>query len=171
MSSAERRIPFIIVLTLAVLAPGLQAGARKGADVIIKKRDGQVLRGELLAVRGEDLVLMDASTSSGITASLRDIGTVTVVKTTPKKTGELAAAGAIGAALGLLIFPQSTNPADAETHLTPAGAAMAGAIGGVFWGAMIFGSGSNKDIKIEKVDPGSIAKIGDRLKKYARDPG
>jgi len=171
MSSAKRRMPFIVFLTLAVLAPGLLAGARKGANVIVKKRDGQVLRGELLAVRGEDLILLDPSTSSGITESLRNIGTVTVVKTKSKKIGELVAGGAIGAALGLLIFPQSKDPADAETKLTPAGAAMAGAIGGVFWGALLFGLGSNKDFKIERVDPGSITKIGARLRKYARDPG
>jgi hypothetical protein len=50
-------------LIVALLAPALGAGERRGAQVIVTKREGGILEGELLAVKGLDLVLLDTEPS------------------------------------------------------------------------------------------------------------
>ena len=51
-----------------------------GAELLIQKKDGQEIRGELLTVKGSHLLLMDSSSLSGVTLDIGEISRIRVVK-------------------------------------------------------------------------------------------
>jgi hypothetical protein len=160
----------IVIMTLALIVPSLAAKERKGASITVTKLDGKVIKGELLAVKGENLILLDRSTSSGVTESLLEIKTIKVVNKSKRVNGLVMGALA-GALYGVLFGPKAGEEPDpySDFQLTPGKAVLVGALGGVFWGALIVGV--NEQIDLKKKDPENIAKISARLKKYARDRG
>lgn len=81
-----RIIGCLLVIGLVVIVPiGFStysyAKERKhGAQVLIQKNDGQTLKGELLAVKEDKLILMDSVSLGGISVSVQDVMSVTIVK-------------------------------------------------------------------------------------------
>ncbi|MDD8010530.1 MAG: hypothetical protein BWY42_01777 [Candidatus Omnitrophica bacterium ADurb.Bin277] len=68
-----------VVLGFVLLVPALEAGRRQGAQVIITKNDRSTVRGELLAVQENNLIVMDGS-MAGVIVSVKDIRDVNVLK-------------------------------------------------------------------------------------------
>jgi len=166
----------MVIMTLALIVPGLAAKERKGASITVTKLDGKVIKGELLAVKGENLIILDQSTSSGVTESLLEIKTVEAVKKVSKKMAGAVVAGLlVGALYGATFGPKSAeSDPNSDVGMTPAKAVLAGAMGGVIWGSLISSRSARFKryaIDIENTDPEYIAKISARLKKYARDRG
>jgi hypothetical protein len=159
-----------VILVLALLAPGLAAGERRGNDVIVTKNDGKVVAGELLAVKGTDLLIMDGSTSAGITASLADVKSVKVIKNSKFLKG-VGLGLLIGAPIGALVGAASgkTNPGWFE--VTPGQGAVLGA---VFFGGLsalvggVFGAVAGTDKNVH-VNSQASAELAYELRKYARD--
>jgi hypothetical protein len=96
---------FVVILSLASLAPLLDAKERRGAQLAISKKDGTVVKGELLAVKEENLLIMDGSTPGGVTVSLKDALLVKVIKQGKAALilGGVFIGGAIGGATGYAI--------------------------------------------------------------------
>jgi hypothetical protein len=158
-----------VILSLALLASAMEGKERKGAQLIITKKDGKVLQGELLAVKGQDLILLDNSTSGEVTAGLVDIQAIKVVKKSQWFTGMLVGA-VVGIVAGVLSGKSSQNqdPNDDWT-LTKGQGAVAGAIGYGFLGAAVGAGMGSEDIVIKKTDANYLAKMGSKLRGMARD--
>lgn len=62
----------IIVLELTLIVPAATAKQRRGAELVVTKKDGQAVQGELLAVRGIDLILRTGA-GRGVTVSLKEV--------------------------------------------------------------------------------------------------
>jgi len=163
------KTPLAVILALALLAPVLTAKERRGAEVVIVKKDGNVVQGELLAVKGTDLLIMNTSTSAEVMESLANIQTIERV---PKKskwmTGMIIGAIA-GAVTGLVVTPEHPDPTD-DMYLTKGSAAVVGAVGYGLVGAAIGGMIKDKAIKVERTDPDYLAGIAAKLKTWAREP-
>jgi hypothetical protein len=163
---------------LVVLAPGLAAKERRGHDVIVAKTDGTTCSGELLAVKGADLLIMERTTLAGITVNLADVRAVKVVKDSKflkgLVMGGLVIGAPVGALFGLAAHPKGYVLSRWNEWSDPAQAAVGGAVlfGGV--GALIGGtagglSGIDKDIKVEPSSPTRLAEVARQLRPYARE--
>ena len=159
------------ILVLAFLVPALSAKERRGAQVVVTKRDGVVVQGELLAVKGTDLLIMDGLTSAAATESLVNVRSVDKIG---KKSNWLAGMiiGVIaGAATGALVEHSKSYQNLNEADKYPKGQLiLAGAVGYGLLGAYIGGKIKAKDIKVERTDPEYLAEISAKLNKWARNP-
>ncbi|MBN1223330.1 MAG: hypothetical protein JXB23_08770 [Candidatus Aminicenantes bacterium] len=130
----------VFVFTLFLLS-GILFAEKKGAEVIVEKNDGREVKGELIAVKMDSLLLMDSVTGADATIGVADIRNIKVTKG-PKTLidaglGFLAGAG-VGSLIGMYVsskyfFGGNTD----EGQLR--GAAIGGAAGGLF-GGMIGGT-------------------------------
>jgi len=160
-------------LVLALLAPALGAKERRGAGVIIFKKDGKVIGGELLAVRGTEVILLDELTNAEARESLVNIQSIDkVLKKSNWLPGMIIGALA-GAAIGAAVGPKSGGNQTSGTDdlVTSKGqTAVLGAVGYGLLGAVVGGLIKDKPVKIERTDPEYLAGVAAKLKKWARDP-
>lgn len=150
---ARRRRLFLSFLAMGILAaPAGLAAARHGADLRLLLLDGTQLHGELLAVKGEVLLLQGRS-GSGVQAAIRDIAAVHIVRENRVGKGilgGLAAGFAVGGLIGILYALSEHN----DMSVYPV--VLLGGLGGGF-GAMVgLGAGviSSSDEKIDCRDRG-----------------
>jgi len=168
--------PFVIAaLALTLIAPAAVGKERKGAEVIVTKKDGTVVQGELLAVRGVDLILK-VGASQGVTESLKEIGTITIVK--KGGFGRGAGKGFLYGGLGGAVLAVALTEANAGNDPTLKGASAAlvgglciGAIGALVGGIAGTVSGSDRVIVVETTDADYLARLAVELRPRARDRG
>jgi hypothetical protein len=79
---------FMIAVALVMAPAALAAGEKPGANVVITKKDGTQLAGELICVKREFISVMDAG--SGVNVDLKEIG---VIEVKPKSKGGKVATG------------------------------------------------------------------------------
>jgi hypothetical protein len=95
----------ILILTFFILLGNLSAKDRKkGADIIVQKKDGKTIKGELLAVKNDAIILMDSLNLSGIKMKSKEIRKITIAKKSGFFKGlglGLVIGGGSGALLGL----------------------------------------------------------------------
>ncbi len=166
-----------ILLALALLAPGLVAKERRGANLVVTKKDGAVVRGELLAVKGTDLLIMDGSTAAGVTVSLADVRTVRVAKKTRILQGMGAGflfGGLLGAGVGALTYTESSkgwDMYDTRGESVIAWGLFLGVIG-VAVGAVAGGiAGIDRNIRVNENSTYGMVGAAEQLRPYARDRG
>lgn len=145
---------FLIILALSGLSDDLIAGERRGATVIIERRDGSVEAGELIAVKENSILLLGDSPGTDISVEVADIKIVKIIRKSKALSGlgyGVLFGGVSGAAIGFL---SGNDPPNQFFSLTAgekaliAGAALGviGAVVGVSTGAL---AGSDKTILIE----------------------
>jgi hypothetical protein len=156
----------VVILALAFVAPGLAGKERTGAHIKVVKRDGKIVDGELLSVKGENLVVLDRATSGEITESLREIRTIRILRKSDRVLWGIVG-GAVGALAYALAAAASPDPNPDSPNLDPASGAVLGGLVGTAGAIGLVVDGQT--INIKKTDQAYIAKIGARLRKYARD--
>jgi hypothetical protein len=139
---------FLSFLALGVLAaPAGLAAARHGADLRLLLLDGTQLHGELLAVKGEVLLLQNRS-GSGVQAGIRDIAAVHIVRENrvgKGVLGGLAAGFAVGSLIGIPYMLSEHNEMSVFPVVVLGG--LGGAVGSIVGlGAGVIASGDEKII-------------------------
>jgi hypothetical protein len=84
-------------IVVLLICPLNLAAKKKGAQLLIEKKDGQVIEGELLKVKEDSLLLM--TSASGVTIDIKEIDEIKIKKR-KTKSGKGAL---IGAGVGFLI--------------------------------------------------------------------
>lgn len=178
MNKINFRAAVAVGLSLALLAPALEAAKRQGARVIVTKTDSSIVQGELLAVGDGHLILMDESTLTGITANLADIRDVIVIK----KRGRFWRGAGIGLAAGAAVgaiggATSNEKPHTKDNWLLPhfsrgqlalAGGITFGVLGGVIGGVIAAMTGGHTD-KINVQSAESPATTIAKLRKLAKE--
>ena len=99
-----KRIMFIILVGVLLSVPALgMSKERRGAEVKIKIQDGRVVRGELITVKPDSLLILDRYSGSDMSVDLRDVREVFIVKKSKFWTSAglgLLIGGASGVLLG-----------------------------------------------------------------------
>lgn len=90
----KKFISIFLVLSVLALSTPLTAKERKGADLIIQKTDETQVRGELIAVKENSLLLLDRDSGADVSFDIRDIRMFKI----KKKSKAL-----VGAGIGLII--------------------------------------------------------------------
>lgn len=157
-------IPFIIAL---LIIPG-DLMARKGARLLIEKRDQQQLKGELLSVDVEEKKLVLRTGGEGVKIYMDEVESIRILRQSFSMRavgkGFLIGAG-IGAGFALITYsdPDGENILGRELYML----LLAGVFG--LLGAIHGGTGGpyKKRIRIKGKFPSEIKKILKRLKKKA----
>ncbi len=171
--TSKKFISLFLVFSLVMLSVDLYAKERRGAKLIITKKDGQQIRGELITVKPNSLLLLDTE-GKDVSIDITDIRVIRIMK--KSKVGKGALYGClIGAGLGFMTGLISGDDPPG-TWLLPMTAGQKAAIGGAAFGALgllggvLFGAaaGTDKTVQIEGMSDLEIREALDKLRKKAR---
>jgi hypothetical protein len=152
-SKSKKLISLFLVFSLLALSANLYAKERRGAKLIITKTDGQQIRGELITVKPNSLLLLSI-TGRDVSVDIADIKVIKIVK----KSKALLGAG-IGLLAGIVAAKIGKYIIFAVIYTSM------GMITGGLWGGYI---GRDKTIQIEGMTDSEIREAMDKLRKKAR---
>jgi hypothetical protein len=165
----KKFISLFLVFSLVMLSTNLYAKERRGAKLIITKKNGYQTEGELITVKPNSLLLLSI-TGRDMSVDIADIKVIRVVKKSKAY---------LGAGLGLIIFGGGTalfvetfgrnswEPPDLHKFAVGFGAigAIVGLVIGGITGELL---GKDKTIQIEGMTDLEIKEALDYLRKKAR---
>jgi len=166
---SKKFISLFLAFSLMMLSVNLYAKERRGAKLLITKKDGQQIKGELITVKPNSLLLLDTD-GKDVSIDIADIKVIRVVK----KSKVLIGAG-LGAAIcivggGLAGVIAGGEPPACDSPLefglmmgacfSPVAALLGGIIGGV--------AGTDKTIRFEGMTDSEIKEALNKLRKKAR---
>jgi len=174
--TGKKFLSLFLVFSLLMLSVNLNAKGRRGAKLIITKKDGLKVEGELITVKLNSLLLLDTE-GKDVSVDIADIRVILIVKKSWYLAGKGATYGAlIGAGIGALIgFAKGDDPMIAHRfggHSAETKALVYGftimTIGGLL--GIIIGliAGTDKEILIEGMTDSEIQETLDKLRKKAR---
>jgi hypothetical protein len=168
MIEMRKAISLFLVFSILLLSGNLFAKERKGADLIVQRKDGTQVRGELIAVKENSLLLMERDSGADLTIDIGDISAITILK----KSKYLSGAGLgflIGAGAGAIHGATAANINDSRFGWTVLFAAVLGCAGALLGFIVAFAaSGKTKVIQIEGKSDSEIKEILEKLCKKAR---
>lgn len=165
----------LTVLIIFAVVSSLPAKEKSmGADLIIKKKDGQVIKAELLAVKGRDLIMMDHLALSELIVGIDEVRSIQIVKKSKVLRG-MGIGLLAGAGSGALWGFGHGGDTEGFFRFKTGDRVLLGAIGFGFWGAAIGGgfgalAGQDEHIKIEGTPQQEIEAILIKLDQKARSP-
>lgn len=160
-------IALILVFSLVALSGNLYA-KKKGAELEIRKKDGQQVKGELIAVKNTSLLLLESGVD--VSVDIKDIKNITILKKSKAFLG-ISLGLLLGAGIGSL-YATSTDTYDSDLRplafiVYGGGGAALGVLAGGFLGAS---AGKDKTIEIEEKSDFEIKEALEKLRKKARIP-
>ena len=157
----------LLIFSLVMLSANLYAKERRGATLIIQKKDGQQVRGELIAVKQNSLLLLDSETGADVSMDIKNIKVIKIRKKSMAGNGFLLG-GSVGALIGLAAYRKPTGGMF-TIDLGPGPTALGGGIVGGLIGLVIgLVAGTDKTIQIEGMTDSEIQETLDKLSKKAR---
>lgn len=147
---------------------------KHGAELLIQKKDGQRIKGELLTVKGSNLLLKDSSSLSGLTLDIGEINSIQVVKKSKLFQG-LGYGLLIGGGSGAFVGFMSGDDKPGWFSMTAQQKALLGAIGLGILGASLGGicgaiKGIDESIEMEGRSTEEIMLILKKLNSSSRYP-
>ncbi len=172
MKKNNKFISLFLVFSLMMLSVNLYAKERRGAILVITKKDGGMIEGELIAVKKYSLLLF---TGRDVSIEIENIKIIRIVKKS-KFLQSLGFGLLIGAGSGALLF--ALGGYDSSSYLSSPDVEMRALVGGGlggFFGILIGGtlgyySGIDKKIQIEGMTDLKIQKTLVKLRMKARIP-
>ena len=167
--TSKKFISLFLVFSLMMLSVNLYAKEKRGAKLIITKKDGQLIKGELIAVKPNALLLLDTE-GKVVSIDIADFKVIRIVKKSKVWTGAgigLAISVGGGALIGALA---GEGPAEDMSGL------LVGLLVGAFFspavallGAIIGAAvGTDKTIHFEGMTDLEIEEALEKLCKKAR---
>jgi len=164
-AKGKKFIALFLVFSLLALSGNLFAKERRGAKLIVTKNDGQQIRGELITVKPNSLLLLDAE-GKDVSVGIGDIKVIRIVKKSKVLIG-IGLGLLIGAGIGALIGYSGGGdwgPGFGALY----GGIVSGAIGLLVGGTLGFASGIDNTIQIEGMTDSELHAIMYKLRKKAR---
>lgn len=160
----KKLISLFLVVSMLLLSIPLSAKQRRGADLLIWRTDVTEVRGELIAVKENSLVLMKRDSGADLTVDIEDISTITIVK-----KSKALLAGGLGALIcggGLWLYGSTQSTFDFYDNWPIIALVAAGGL--VIGGAVGTVVGIDKTIQFEGKSDSEIQEILENLQKKAR---
>jgi hypothetical protein len=156
----KKFVSLFLVFSMLTLSVPLTAKERKGADLIVQRKDGTQVRGELIAVKVNSLLLMERESGTDVSIDISEIKTSRIHRNTliPATIGLIA-----GIVVGTEVSSQieSTQFMDLTPSIVGLGIALAGLVIGA-------AAGADTTIQIEGKSKLEIQEILGKLRKKAR---
>ncbi len=170
--TSKKFMSLFLVFSLVILSMNLYAKERRGAKLIITKKDGQLIEGEIITVKPNSLLLLDTE-GKDVSVDIADIKVIRIVK--KSKAGKAALLGGLfgglsGALVAVYTYEEAWTGAGVGVPILYG--LILGAIGGGI-GALIGAlsgaiAGTDKTIQIEGMTDSEIQETIDKLRKKAR---
>ena len=165
-----------LMIIAAVMMIGSNAFTkdRPGAAVVLALKDGRTLKGELYAVKADEVIIVDEQSES-VTVAAADITRIELKKRSGRSIRTGAIIGSVAVA-GLALSAFMTNSDGGGAIQANDVAALTGIIllGGAVPGGLIGwvagGASSTKTFRIEGLSDEPLRKVLYKLSKYARAP-
>jgi hypothetical protein len=159
----------IIILFFFCLPASLLAGGYRGAALVVTLKNGAQVRGELVAVKPDSLLLLGLD-AKDLSVPLGDIATVRIVKRSKAWQGLLY--GFVPGAVGGAIYG-ATVAADEDMAALAAFfcGVVFGAAGGLVGLAAGMASGMDTELVLAGLSDAETDKVLDKLNRQAREPG
>lgn len=168
----KKSIALFLVFSMIGLYGNLYAKERRGAELVIQKKDAHQVKGELIAVKQNSLLIKQPESGADVSVGIPDIRIITIVKESKVLggiVGGLLLGGVIGGVAGYA-------PSDKEAAFGPSEAAYyavlgiaIGAVAGALIGWMFSAeAGEDKTIEFEGKSEDEIKKVLNNLRKNAR---
>jgi len=170
MNPIDRKlIALFLVVSLMMLSANLYAKERRGAKLIITKKDGQLIEGELITVKPNSLLLLNTE-GKDVSVGIEEIKVIRRVVKRSEVWKGIQIGGFIGAVAAALIFiasekwPVGSLPfAMFASPTIIVGGAIGASIGGMVGVAV-----ADKKIHLEGMTDSQIQEAMDKLRKKAR---
>ena len=165
--TSKKFISLFLVLSLVMLSANLYAKERRGAKLIVTKKDGQQIEGELITVKPNSLLLLDRKSGADVSVDIADIKAIRIVKKSKLLTGVWVGI-AIGGGTGVLLAGSGYRmslDAPARRGILGAFGAACGLVIGALLGLV---AGKDKTIHFEGMTDLEIKETLDKLRKKAR---
>jgi hypothetical protein len=163
----KKIMTLIIGVSLLFPSGALFAKKKQGAQLVITKTDRTEIKGELIAVKENLLLLMDSLSGADVSADIREVIRIGIIKESRFTNGllyGLLAGGSYGAIMGMGSSDYGNGNDALVTALISGGAGVV--IGGIIGLAI----GKYETIQIEGSPPEELALIREKLRKKARFP-
>lgn len=155
--TGKKLISLFLVFSIMMLSVNLYAKERRGAKLIITKKDGQQIQGELITVKPTSLLLLDTE-GKDVSVDIADIETVRIVKKSKVLLG--AGVGLVIGGGGALLFGGSLEESSIPLFILGIGTLV-----GIIIGAI---AEKDKTMQIEGMTDMEIQETMDKLRKKAR---
>jgi len=160
MNRRKKFASLFLVFSLLALSGNLIGKEKRGAELIVQKKDGQQVKGELIAVKENSLLLLVSGVD--LSVDIKDVKIITIERKSRIALGFLGGAAA-GAFVAALVEETINGWGFAYLFYAPLGALIGGGVGAL--------SGKDKSIKIrEDLPQASKEMLLDSLRKKARIP-
>ena len=164
----NKLVSLFLISSLLTLSANLYAKERRGAKLLITKKDGQQIEGELITAKPKSLLLLNTE-GKDVSVDIADIKVIRVVKKSKALLGAgagLVILGGIGVLISLIFGWSVYEGGEGIAALLSGGAgATAGLLIGGVTGALL---GTDKKIQIEGMTDSEIQEVLDKLRKKAR---
>ncbi len=164
----KKLISLFLVISVLSLSGNMFAKERKGADLIIQKTDGQQVRGELIAVKQNSLLLLERESGADVTVDIEDVSEITHAGKSKVFQG-FGAGLVVGSFLGATVGAVASKYVYGDGSEITIGSAVIGGLAGLIAGGYI-GESAGKDvtIQIEGKSDSEIQEILEELRIKAR---
>jgi len=174
--NGKRFMTLFLVFCLVAFSGNLSAQVKKGVKIEIETNDGQIIIGELITVKRDSLLLLDAETQVDLSLPINEVKTILV-----RNKSRILELGVAGGLLGVAVqglTGKSSKEVKSETQMRDVVATKRNPsflLGGVIAGGagILLGAvtGMNKTIQIQGRSDAEIQQDLEKLSKKARVKG
>jgi len=168
----KKFISLFLVFSILALSGNMFANEKRGADLIILRTDGTQVRGELIAVKQNSLLLMERESGADVTVEIVDTQAITIKKKSYVLEWTVASL-LVGTGVGFMIGSSLESNDSSAWNLTEgiptaAGTVIGSAIG--LGAGLVVGLATKKSypIQFEGKSDSEIKEILEELRKKAR---
>ena len=168
MKTKEKKFTITFIVLSLMVFSGNAFAKKRGAELVNLKKDGQQIQGELIAVKGNSLLLLSSS-GVDVSVDIKEIRTIKIKKKTKALAGMILGGLVVGNVVatatkngsgGIIRFPTRS------AKLSVAGLVAGSLIGGIVGGSMK----TCETIQIEGKSDLEVGWISEKLRSKARFP-
>jgi len=168
-AKGKKFIALFLIFSLLALSGNLHAKERRGVDLVITKKDGQVVKGELIVVKENSLLLKERESGGDVSVDIEHISFIRIVKKSIAVWGFRVGGAVVGAAIGCAVGGSLFDGEGGLNYGTTIGVGLSVALLGTLMGAVIGAAmGTDKTIQIAGKSDSEIKEALEYLRKKAR---
>ena len=162
----KKFIALFLIFSLVMLSANLYAKERRGAKLIVTKKDGQRIKGELITVKPNSLLLLNTK-GRDVSVKIEEIKEIVLMKRVNALGGAMAGF-LIGGLVGGKIIVTGTTPLDSIDETALIGILLGGALGSLAGIVIMKELAGKEKIQLEGMTDSEIQETLDYLRKKAR---